>query len=154
MLDQSIWWFSFFMACCERIARLHSHMKKSGRQRAAAVIWNTVLPDVTDNLSVTPTNQGKRQRTAKPGCGTHKIPNCQCLTHNCSSLEKTINSWGEFTNKINGNADSCFDCTWQLLLIPCRPPSAQSPFEHYRGRDPSCDCHTPRGHWQPLHCLT
>lgn len=38
MLDQSIWWFSFFMACCERTARLYSRMEKA--EDRESLLWS------------------------------------------------------------------------------------------------------------------
>jgi len=53
----------------------------------------------------------------------------------------TINSWGELTNKRNGNIDSCFDHAWQLpvFLFLVRLPPHRLPSAPDRGGDLRCD---------------
>lgn len=150
MLDQSIWSFSFFMACCERIALLHSCLKKNNR---GLLRWpeTQCLSDATVSLSVT-----QCTRAAKPEWGCERnvvfftdtqVPQLSVFVRRLFSPWKmTIIFWGEFTNKMNGNVDSYFDSTWQLLVFWSlnRLPPHRLPVASHRGRDLGCNCHALR----------
>lgn len=151
MLDQPIWWFSFFMARCERIARsVHAWKKKKAEdKRVAAAIWNAMLADATVSR---PNLRGKRQRAVREGRQnlnggesptSFSSPTSSPVASVCwtttLSLKMTIMGWGEFTNKTSGNVDSCSECAWRIPVFRSLVLRSGSLLPRQR-QDPRCDC--------------
>lgn len=127
MLDQSIWWFSFFMARCERIARSIHAWRKSRRQEGCRcdlkrdAVWchrQSPQPTGQEQRAVGEgwqnLNGGESPMSFSSPASSPVVSVCWATT---LSLKMAIIGWGEFTNKTYGNVDSCFESAWQVPVF-------------------------------------
>lgn len=111
MLDQSIWWFSFFMACCETIAWLPSRVKEAEKTEGCCCdlqrgsVWRHQQAECDPSL---PVHQGEVSKTRAEEWEeevslvsvTHKMRDCQCMSDSYSFSWKWLTAGEILQTKI------------------------------------------------------